>query len=189
LFTKVLPVAVVCFGLAIYTLISFFTEPPKITQKPSLKAEFERVKKEVMKPTPRPKPQRKKTDKTAQQIAALTAENEKLKQELDDIKNPMGYIDKLATETKPRLQMLLYTTDKVIGRIEFLDKSFRAKERLTIKQLEKMGWAFDLKIDYLIMSKGDSKYTVTSWPIEPFARTSDKTANKVSQPKQVASNH
>lgn len=176
LFRNVLPSVVVAVFCAIYFLADFFTTPPEVKKI--------KTQKSIQTKQPAPKKiESKKQDASKKrsevELAKLKKKNDELVKELELLKNPPEYIDNLISKNRPRLQMLLYTGEKVIGYVEFLDTSFRAKERLSLEQLKSMGWDYTLKDDYLIISKNDKSHIVTSWPIEPFAKQSNHTISKL----------
>ncbi|QOK98457.1 zonular occludens toxin (plasmid) [Ralstonia pseudosolanacearum] len=60
--------------------------------------------------------------------------------------------------------------------IEWYDEAYRLKERLQARQLEEFGWAVvpSMYGDHVMLVKGHTRIAVTSWPMEPFGRASDK---------------
>lgn len=191
LFTRIIPSFLALAFFAFYFLYGFFTQ--SLVNENKTESVNTAVKKDDIVKYTQPKiiQPRLKNNLEEIKIATLKKKTEALEKELDLLKNPPDYISNLITKNRPRLQMLLYTGKKTLGYIEFLDSSFRSKERLSLIQLKSLGWDYKLVDDYLVISKNDDSHIVTAWPIEPFAKSSNHATKRLSGTKnkrQIAQN-
>lgn len=86
------------------------------------------------------------------------------------------YVRAMTEKFRPRLVAYAMGARKGFAVIEWYDESYRLKERLQARQLEEFGWAVvpSMYGDHVMLVKGATRIAVTSWPMEPFGRVSEK---------------
>ncbi|WP_247539177.1 zonular occludens toxin domain-containing protein [Ralstonia pseudosolanacearum] len=86
------------------------------------------------------------------------------------------YVMAMTDKFRPRLAGVGGSNRRGFAVIEWYDEAFRLKERLQARQLEEFGWAVvpSMYGDHVILVKGATRIAVTSWPMEPFGRASEK---------------
>lgn len=86
------------------------------------------------------------------------------------------YVMAMTEKYRPRLAVFANSRSRAMAVIEWYDDAFRVKERLQARQLEEFGWAVvpSMYGDHVLLVKGHNRIAVTTWPLEPFGRASDK---------------
>ena len=67
------------------------------------------------------------------------------------------------------------------GVIDWHDGALRRQESLDFRQLEAQGWHVRHVAGMVMLNKGEREIQVTSWPIEPFGKLSERQNDAVAQ--------
>ncbi len=84
------------------------------------------------------------------------------------------YIQTIADQYRPRLAAFIHNEHKTVGRIEFLDDSFHAKESLTLRQIVAFGFSYEVKHYGILLKKGTYQIVATAWPLDINGRVSER---------------
>lgn len=157
---------VAALGFAIYTVIGFFT-PPETESKP----EPAKVAQEAPKTPP-------KVD-AVKPLADLEKTAEKAQEPPQ--RAPIDYLDKFAQKYQLRLTGIMDRLDPQPGkpafefRLDFVDESYRVKERMTRKDVAALGWAIE-RHDYgLLIHKDGVQYVARAWPLDNWGKVPQQT--------------
>lgn len=92
------------------------------------------------------------------------------------------YVSAISGKWRPRLSGMIFDARRSRLYVEWYDDSFRLKERLSAAQLEEMGWGVQRSAygEHVMLNKGGVHIAVTSWPLEPYGRTSEETTKAIS---------
>lgn len=94
----------------------------------------------------------------------------------DEAPEPIDYLDKQAMKYDLRLSAIMDRKDPQPGQaayefvIDFLDPSYRVKERMGRKDVASLGWAIERKDFGLLISKDGKSYVVRPWPLDNFGK-------------------
>jgi len=89
---------------------------------------------------------------------------------------PIDYLDKQAMKYDLRLSGIMDRKEPKPGQaafefvIDFLDPSYRVKERMSRKDVASLGWAIERHDFGLLITKGDKSYVVRPWPLDNFGK-------------------
>ena len=162
------PITAVMAVLAIKYLVGFFTVEEETTKTAKIK--MERT--------------------TNSEVAKLRQQNQLMQRKLQQQNNKkaipekpqkrelIDYFDKLADKHTVRLSGLIVSENKITGYIDVIDTTFHLKERMTVQEIQSMGWTVDHKEYGLKLSKEKVTYVARPWPIDPFGRVSNNTRSK-----------
>ena len=105
------------------------------------------------------------------QAAPPTASRQGVQEAMAD-----DYVMAMTEKFRPRLSGVGGSRRLSFAVIEWYDEAYRLKERMQARQLEEFGWEVvpSMYGDHVILVKGKTRIAVTSWPLEPFGRASDK---------------
>lgn len=94
----------------------------------------------------------------------------------DEAPEPIDYLDKQAMKYDLRLSAIMDRKDPQPGQaayefvLDFLDPSYRVKERMGRKDVVSLGWAIERKDFGLLISKDAKSYVVRPWPLDNFGK-------------------
>lgn len=149
-------------GWSIYTVVGFFTPPDE-----PLAAEL---------------PPEQPPALPAEQSTADEAEHTDTSQQQAETKRaPIDYLDRYAQQYDLRLSGIMDRIKPEPGqpafefRLDFVDSSYRLKERMTRKDVASLGWAIE-RHDYgILISKGDVQYVARAWPLDNWGKVPQQT--------------
>lgn len=123
------------------------------------------------------KPEHSQSAQPAQVASAKPADSkpaDKAKEKEEP--QPIDYLDKQAMKYDLRLSAIMDRKNPEPGQaafefvVDFLDGSYRVKERMSRKDIASLGWAIDRKDFGLVISKDGKSYVVRPWPLDNFGK-------------------
>ncbi|WP_077528829.1 zonular occludens toxin family protein [Vreelandella utahensis] len=167
-----LPAAVLVGFMAVNYLVSFLNDPGFV--------EKEQTETE----------QQQAGNKTqSQEVVTVSRESDQSNSERRDGVNvprkdkepePLDYFDRMADKYRLRLSGVVESDDKLVGRVQALDGSYRVQEQFRLTAIEALGWSVERTGYGLKVEKTDDQRTVSHvvrpWPVEPFGSVPDSTS-------------
>lgn len=160
-----------CFGIglcySLYVIWGFFNPEPVATDSAS---KVEHVE-------PADKPSKPATAAKAKEPVpdAQKAPNE------EPQRKPLDYLDKYALKYDLRLTGILDRLEPQPGKpafefsIDFVDESYRVKERMTRKDIAALGWSIE-RHDYgILITKDGVAYVARGWPLDNWGKVPQQT--------------
>ena len=165
----------VIFGVvlcaALYNVVGFFQTPeapPKETPSPASTAATPAPP--VAAP-PAPAPQQLPPDSTN-----VVEKAEPL---------PIDYLDKFATQYQPRLSAIIDREEPLPDKpafffqIDFLDDSYRLKERMSRADVSSLGWKIERKPYGILITKDDRSHVIRAWPLDNDSKVAQATVQSL----------
>lgn len=154
--------------VALYNVVSFFRVPEAATPKKSDSST-------VTHPTPIPAPP------TPTKSVELPPDSVQVVETVKKEPVPIDYLDKFALQYQLRLSAILDRKDPQPNQsafefvIDFLDPSYRIKERMRRSDVAALGWAIERHPYGILITKGERSYVVRAWPLDNDSKVSQST--------------
>lgn len=153
---------------AVYTVVGFFT-PDDAQAKPDPAQQQLEEAPQPNKPSAR-EPSTDKPKSTAKEGADVPPE-----------RKPIDYLDRFAQKYQLRLTGIMDRLEPQPGkpafefRLDFVDESYRVKERMTRKDVAALGWSIE-RHDYgLLIHKDGVQYVARAWPLDNWGKVPQQT--------------
>lgn len=162
------------FGLllcyCLYVIYGFFTPEPVQAEPVTASAE-------------------NKTESVKAAPAKASAQSEDLQQAVPSVaevemppqRPPIDYLDERAQKYDLRLTGIMDRLNPQPGKaafefsIDFLDESYRVKERMTREDVASLGWTIERKPYGILISREGVSYVVRAWPLDNWGKVPQQT--------------
>ncbi len=158
--------------LSLYTIVGFFS-PEEAEAKPETAQEQPQ----------KPASALKATDATTNAEKPTEASPEPAKEPPE--RKPIDYLDKFALKYQLRLSGVMDRLNPEPGqaafefRLDFVDESYRLKERMTRKDVASLGWSIE-RHDYgILISKDGVEYVARAWPLDNWGKVPQQTISSL----------
>lgn len=165
-----------CFALgmcySLYVIWGFFN-PEVADAKPLAAQEQPAEVVSAPKSLPAP-PATAKAEKTPPEAPAAPPE-----------RKPIDYLDQFASKYQLRLTGIMDRLNPQPGkpafefRLDFLDESYRVKERMTRADVASLGWSIERRDYGILISKNGVEYVARAWPLDNWGKVPQQTLTAI----------
>jgi len=97
----------------------------------------------------------------------------------ETIEPPLDVFDAVAAKHRIRMSGLIHGNDRLIAKIDLLDKSNHQYDSYDVQQLKDLGWSVELKTYGLELKKQNKIYVARSFPLDDVGRVNRDTREKL----------
>lgn len=153
-----LPAALVVGFFAIQHLIGFFSPPEKIIDEPVNRESLAKLSAPAVSP----------------QVSAATPLP--IKRTIVGTDQTLDYVEKMALNYRLSLVGFIENTTRFVGLVEALDSSNNVKDRITLKEIEALGWKLKPAVYGVVATKDETTLLFRNIPTDLYGRINNKTA-------------